>query len=101
MEDIKLYANLERTIARQDDTEAALGDEAFIITQRARAKLAEHRKTGTHKITQTKGNVDHYVNLVGGDEDDALALEEGHFVAEATFMDYVDGLHILRDSILP
>lgn len=96
MEEINLYSNLERSIAYTDDVEAALGDEAFKITLTARGKLASHRKTGEHRITQTKGKLDHFVNLEGPS---ALSVEEGHFSNSHTEIIYVDGLHILRDSI--
>lgn len=96
MEKINLYSKMERTLAHQDDVEAILGDEAFKITLVARGKLAEHRKTGEHRITQTKGTVDHFVNLEGGN---ALSVEEGHFSNSHTEIIYVDGIHVLRDSI--
>ena len=95
MENIKLYANLERVMAHQDDTEGALGDAAFEILGRARTKLAAHTKTGEHRITQTKGKLDHYVNLEG---EAPLSVEEGHHAKDGT---WVEGLHVLRESILP
>lgn len=101
MEKVRLYKNLERIIAHSDEVEQILGDEAFQITVRARARLSRHRKTGTHKITQTKGRVDHYVNLEGPA---SISIEEGHFLSgffeNTESIRWVDGLHILRDSIL-
>jgi hypothetical protein len=78
MEKIRLQKSLERTIAHTDELESQLGDIAYGITVRARANLAAHRNTGEHKVTQTKGRVDHYVNLVGPA---ALSIEEGHVVS--------------------
>jgi len=98
MEDIKLYARLERTIAHTDEVEAALGDHAYPILIRARANLARHTKTGEHKVTQTKGKVDHFVNLEGPA---AMSVEEGHFVNIGDYEvgEFVEGLHVLRDAI--
>lgn len=99
LERVRLYANLERVVARSDDVEAILGDETFEVTTRARANLAKHKKTGSHKVTQTKGGVDHYVNLEGPA---ALSLEEGHFVGGSFESDeptYVPGLNILKNAI--
>lgn len=98
MLNVKLYARLERVIAHTDEVERALGDIAFGITQKARSNLARHRKTGTHKITQTKGKVDHFVNLVG---EAALSVENGHFtdpVATGEFR-FIRGLNIVKDAI--
>lgn len=76
MKRVKLFANLEREIARSNEVEGILGDHAFEILVRGRANLARHTKTGKHKITQTKGKVDHYVNLEGPA---AVSVELGHF----------------------
>lgn len=92
----KLYANMERTIAHSDEIEAILGDETFKITATARGKFASHEKTGEHQITQTKGKVDHFVNLEGPS---ALSIEEGHWVGKGVNKRWVEGLHVLRDSI--
>lgn len=99
MEKIRLFANVERVISHSDEVEAILGDAAFGVTGRARSNLAKHRKTGEHRITQTKGNVDHFVNLEGPA---ALSVEDGHFVGGQFQGDepkFVEGLHILRDAI--
>lgn len=99
MERVKLYTRLERVIANSEAVEGILGDETFEILNKARANLARHKKTGSHKVTQTKGKVDHYVNLEGPA---ALSLEEGHFVKgayESTEPTYVPGLNILKDAI--
>lgn len=99
MEKIRLYAGLERVIAHTDELESQLGDFAYSITLRARGNLARHHKTGAHRVTQTKGRVDHYVNLEGPS---ALSIEEGHFVGgfyASGVPRFVDGLHILRDAI--
>lgn len=98
MEKINLYKGMERTIANSDEVEAILGDAAYPITIRARALLGRHRKTGDHRITQTKGKVDHFVNLEGSA---AVSVEEGHFTNAGNYQvgEFVEGLHILRDSI--
>lgn len=94
MEDIVLYRRLERTIAHTDEVERALGDHAFSILAKARSALAGHRKTGNHRVTQTKGNVDHFVNLEG---DAPLSVEQGwHNARTGTF---VRGLDILKGAI--
>ena len=76
MKRVKLFANLESVIAHSSEVEAILGDHAFEILSRGRANLAAHTKTGQHKVTQTKGKVDHYVNLEGPA---AVSVELGHF----------------------
>jgi len=94
MEKIRLFRGLERTVSHSDDVEGILGDFAFEILGRARANLARHHKHGTHKITQDKGRVDHFVNLEGPA---ALAVENGWHKRDGTF---VRGLNILKGAIL-
>jgi len=93
MEKIKLYVNLERVIAHSQEMEQILGDEAFQILMRARENLAPHHRTGEHKVTQTKGKVDHFVNLEG---QAALAVEKGWHDKQGQFH---PGLRILRRAI--
>lgn len=92
--DSRLYTNLERVIAHHQDTEAGLGDSAFLVTQIARERLARHRKLEEHRITQTKGQVDHYVNLVGPA---AVSVELGHH--NHWDGSWVEGIHVLRDAV--
>lgn len=94
MEKIRLYKSLEKVIAHSDEVEAILGDHAFVILGKARAKLAGHHKEGRHKVTQTKGRVDHFVNLEGPS---SLAVENGWHTKDGGF---VRGLDILKGSIL-
>lgn len=94
MEKIRLFKSLERTVAHSDEVEGILGDFAFVILGRARANLARHHKTGSHKVTQDKGKVDHFVNLEGPA---ALAVEDGWHKKDGGF---VKGLHILKGAIL-
>lgn len=94
MEKVRLFASLERVIANGEEVEQILGDEAYLITMRARANLAVHRKEGTHRITQTKGKVDHFVNLEG---DAALSVENGYMARNGRI---VRGLDILKEAIL-
>jgi len=100
MEKVRLFKGLERTIAHTDELEAQLGDFAYEITLKARANLASHRRTGAHKIIQTKGKVDHYVTLEGPA---SMAIEEGHFLsgfyANTESIRWIEGLHILRNAI--
>lgn len=102
MEKVRIFSQLERVVAHSDEVEGILGDHAYDIFVQARTGLARHQKTGEHRITQTKGKVDHYVNLVGPA---ALSLEEGHLVSGfykgpgAAEWKFVDGLHILRDAM--
>jgi hypothetical protein len=93
MEKIKLFKGLERTIAHSNEVEAILGDEAYLILVRGRANLARHHKTGSHKVTQDKGRVDHFVNLEGPG---ALAVENGWHSKKG----FVRGLDILKGAIL-
>lgn len=92
MENIKIYANLEKVVARSADVDTALRRQASVIASVAQAELARHRRTGEHHIERTKGLVDHYVNLVGPV---AMSVEEGHFAEDGSF---VDGLHIMRKA---
>jgi hypothetical protein len=95
MEKIKLYANLERTIARSAELEAQMGDITFDkLTVPARARLAAHRKSGDHKITQTQGDVDHFVNLEGTA---AVAVEVGHHDPHSG--EFVPGIHVLGRTV--
>jgi hypothetical protein len=94
MEKIRLYKGLERTVAHSDEVEGILGDFAFEITGRARANLMRHHKHGTHKVTQDKGTVDHFVNLEGPA---SLAVENGWHTKDGGF---VRGLDILKGAIL-
>jgi len=102
MEKVKLRKSLERTISHTDELEQQLGDITYGITIKARANLAPHHRSGEHKVTQTKGRVDHYVNLVGPA---ALSIEEGHVVAGfyagpgAGEWKFVQGLHVLRRAM--
>lgn len=90
---IKLYSNLEKQIARSDDTDTALRRFTRVVQSSAQAKLAAHRKHGTHQITVNKGVVDHFVNLEG---ENALSVEDGWHASNGRF---IAGLHILRGSI--
>lgn len=95
MEKIRLYKTLERTIAHTDDVEGILGDFAFEILGRARANLARHSDArGRNKVTQSKGRVDHFVNLEGPAP---LATENGWHTSDGGF---VKGLNILKGAIL-
>ena len=94
---MKLYANLETVVARSDEVERDLGDRAFRVLQTARAKLAPHTKTGETRVTQTKGFVDHYINLESTTPEVSMSIEEGHINKKTG--EFVEGLHILRDSL--
>lgn len=94
MEKIRLYKSLEKVIAHSDEVEGILGDFAFEILGRARANLVRHHKHGTHKVTQDKGRVDHFVNLEGPA---SLAVENGWHTKKGGF---VRGLDILKGAIL-
>ena len=93
MEKVRLFANVNRNIAHTDEVERALGDLAFEIVEKARTRLSRHRKTGSHKITQTKGTVDHFVNLVG---EGAVPIEVGWHTEDGTF---IPGMRILRGDL--
>lgn len=94
MENIRLNRSLERVIAHSDEVEGILGDHAYVILGRARANLARHHKHGSHKVTQDKGTVDHFVNLEGPA---SLAVENGWHTKGGGF---VKGLDILKGAIL-
>lgn len=95
MEKIRLYKGLERTIAHSDEVERILGDAAYLILIRARARLTAHADArGRNKITQSKGSVDHFVNLEGPAP---LATENGWHTNNGGF---VRGLNILKGAIV-
>lgn len=95
MEKIRIFARAERTIARSDELEAQMGDITFErLTVPARARLAQHRETGDHKITQTQGSVDHFVNLEG---EASLAVEIGHHQKNSG--EFVPGIHVLGSTL--
>jgi len=94
MEKVRLFRGLERTIAHSDEVEGILGDFTFEILGRARANLARHHKTGSHRVTQDKGRVDHFVHLEGPY---SLAVENGWHKRDGSF---VRGLDILKGAIL-
>jgi len=91
MHDIKFRASLEKIVARLPELESQMGDIAFEkLTTPARARLVAHKKTGTHRITQTKGLVDHFVNLEG---EAAISVELGHHNHRGG--EFVPGIHVL------
>lgn len=94
MEKVRLFKSLERTIAHSDEVERILGDFGFEVLGRARANLARHHKTGSHKVTQSKGHVDHFVNLEGPS---SLSVENGWHKKNGSF---VRGLDIVKGAIL-
>lgn len=95
MHNIRLRPNLERTIARSGELEEQMGDITFDrLFQPAVRRLASHRDTGKHKITQTKGTVDHFVNLEGVA---AMAIEVGHHNHRDG--EFVPGIHVLGRSL--
>lgn len=95
MEKIRLYKSLEKVIAHSDEVEGILGDHAYLILARARSNLARHADArGRNRVTQDKGTVDHFVNLVGPAP---LATENGWHKKDGGF---VRGLDILKGAIL-
>lgn len=93
MHNINLARNLERTIAHSDELESQMGDITFErLTVPARSRLAGHRESGQHKITQTQGSVDHFVNLEGPA---AMAVEVGHHRNGP----FTPGIHVLGRTV--
>lgn len=93
MNDVKLYKQLERVVARSQPTQDVLRRFTAVIASSARARLARHRKQGTHTIALRKGAVDHFVNLEG---EAALSIENGWHAKNGTF---VRGLDILKGAL--
>ena len=94
MENVKVYARVATVVAHSDELESILGDLTYEVFLDAKANLARHHKTGQHRVTQTKGRVDHYVNLEGPD---ALAVEVGHHHNKS--YEWVEGIHVLTDAL--
>jgi hypothetical protein len=95
MENVRIFSNAESIIAHSSELEEQLGDIAFErITVPARSKLARHRETGDHRITQTKGAVDHFVNLEGVA---AMAVEIGHHNVRTG--KFTPGIHVLGSTV--
>jgi hypothetical protein len=93
MNDVKLYKQLERIVARSDPTQEVLRRFTAVLASSARARLARHRKRGKHTITTRKGAVDHFVNLEG---EAALSIENGWHADDGSF---VRGLDILKGAL--
>lgn len=89
MRNVRVYPNHKRVIARHPDTQAALQRHSAVLASAARARLARHRKTGSHTIDVSSGRVDWFVNLRGVA---AMSVEKGHHTQDGTF---VPGLNIL------
>src|SRR5687767_4652986 len=95
MHNIRLNANLEKSIAHSAELEAQMGDITFEqLTVKGRARLAAHKVTGQHKITQTQGSVDHFVNLEGPA---SLAIEVGHHNKRTG--EFTRGIHVLGRTL--
>lgn len=89
--------SLNRMIGKLEGVQLELELEAFKIYDKAVALMAEHRKTGEHDITMSKGRIDHYVNLEGPG---ALSLEVGHFDGYKGRRRFVEGIHVLLRSLI-
>jgi len=93
MENVRVYKNLNRTIARHVDTQAALEAVQAERAARAEARLAQHRKTGTHRVTTSRGQVDRFVSLEGPA---ALSLDVGFHHARSG--EWVEGIHAISED---
>ena len=95
MHDIRLSPGLERVISHSDELDEQMGDITFDkLFQPATRRLSNHRETGQHKITQTKGRVDHFVSLEGVA---AVAVEIGHHNTHGG--EFVPGIHVLGTTV--
>lgn len=94
MHNVKLYPRLESIVAHSDELEEQMGDITFALTLAARGLFAKHHKTGEHRITQTKGRVDHFVNLEG---EAAVSVELGHYNARTKT--FTPGIHVLEAAV--
>jgi hypothetical protein len=90
-----VYKNTNEKIAHLDGVLGVVVDTAGEILRRARANLAPHTKTGSHRVELRLGaRTDAFVDLVGPA---AVPLEYGHFLPNG---DFVEGKRILRDAIV-
>lgn len=88
-----LYAGLNRTVARMCSD--ATYEEAEQYAERARARLARHRKSGEHSITVDRGRrSDAFVNLEGQAPG---AVEFGHF--DKNTGEWVPGIFALTGEV--
>src|SRR5882672_1565902 len=96
MDDVRVYKTAEKSVALTQEVDEILRRHAGVIRSAAMARLARHRKTGTHKITVSKERIDHFVHLKGRA---ALSVEEGHWAGEGGARRFVRGLDIVKGAI--
>ncbi|WP_051898620.1 DUF5403 family protein [Sciscionella sediminilitoris] len=70
----------------------AVAEVALEIGVKAERLLAEHHRSGEHRIEVDQNRVDAYVSLVGPA---AAAIELGHFAGYKGERSKVEGLHVL------
>ena len=73
--------DMNTRISHMAGVKAAVRATAKELAAKAKAELANHRETGTAKITVSHGATDSYVNL---DDPAALAIEYGHAAYDQT-----------------
>lgn len=103
MPDINILVDdevMNRRIARLPGVQAELKAHATIIANMARALLAPHSKTGSHKVVVQRlkdvefKRIDWFASLMGPA---AYAVETGHV---HNFTDeWVEGLHVLETAM--
>lgn len=102
MPDINILVDdevMNRRIAKLPGVQAELKAHATIIANIARALLAPHKKTGSHKVVIQRvkvkyGRIDWFASFMGPA---AAAVENGHwhnFTGQ-----WVEGLHILETAM--
>lgn len=90
---------MNHVVSHTPEARGAVRAEAGVVAGRAEGRLAAHRKTGKHRVTETHGDVDSFVNLEGPA---VLSVEFGHMV-KGKFEDpehpkKVPGLYIITGA---
>lgn len=95
---VQLYSKKVVHTIVAHEVHSAINDQAKEVSKVAEARLAAHRKTGSHEITVTEGEVDSFVNLDGPSPE---SVEFGHWVEGKYKTDppkFAQGLYILTGS---
>lgn len=89
---------MNRVVSHLPDCKDACAHKADEIKGIAEGRLAAHRKTGSHQVSVSHGDVDSFVNLDGPA---VLSVEFGHWVKgkyERSTPKKVPGLYIITGA---
>lgn len=93
--------SMHRIVSHKHTVKSSVHDKAEEVGGAAKSKLADHHKTGDHKVSVTRGEVDSFVNLSGTAP---LSVEFGHWYRSEPDesgmykIKYVKGLYIITGA---